>query len=98
MKARWHAAAKEVAYKFFDLRKGKIERLYSVFEKGEVHIKVQYKFDPHLEPKCMDKNLFGHLRTSRAVWKNTLGKAWIVLKTQQLSCGGMDKINRMVAC
>ena len=70
LKGMWHAAAKEVAYKFLDLRKDNWKD-YSLREKGMIHneLKEQYKFDPPLDPKSIDKYLSGHLRTSRAVWK-----------------------------
>jgi hypothetical protein len=70
LKSAWHAAAKEVAYKFLDLRKESWKD-YSVFEKSVVHnqLREAYKFDPPLDPKRVDKFLSGHLRTSRAVWK-----------------------------
>lgn len=32
-------------------------------------LNAQYKFDPPLDPKKVDKYLSGHLRTSHAVWK-----------------------------
>lgn len=70
LKARWHAAAKEAAYKILDLRKEGWKD-YTIFEKEKVHreIKHQYKFDPPLDPRKVDKYLAGHLRTSRGVWK-----------------------------
>jgi hypothetical protein len=70
LKSAWHAAAKEVAYKFLDLRKESWKD-YSFFEKSVVHNQLNeaYKFDPPLDPKRVDKFLSGHLRTSRAVWK-----------------------------
>ena len=70
LKATWHAAAKEVAYKFLDLRKESWKE-YTIFEKTMVHNEVneQLKFAPPIDPKRIDKYLSGHLRTSRAVWK-----------------------------
>lgn len=70
LKARWYAAAKEIAYKLLDLRK-EGWRGYSIFDKGKVHkeLNAQYKLDPPLDPKRVDKYLAGHLRSSRAVWK-----------------------------
>ena len=70
LKAKWHAAAKEVAYKLLDLRKESWKD-YNIFEKTMVHMELdaRYKFDPPLDPRCVDKYLSGHLRTSRAVWK-----------------------------
>ena len=70
LKARWHAAAKEIAYKMLDLREDGWKR-YSIFDKGRVHkqLNATYKFDPPLEPRRVDKYLSGHLRSSRAVWK-----------------------------
>lgn len=70
LKARWHAAAKEVAYKLLDLRKESWKD-YNYFEKEVVHRELdeKYKFDPPIDPKKVDKYLSGHLRTSRAVWK-----------------------------
>jgi hypothetical protein len=70
LKSAWHAATKEVAYKFLDLRKESWKD-YSLFEKAVVHAQLNeaYKFDPPLDPKRVDKFLSGHLRTSRAVWK-----------------------------
>jgi hypothetical protein len=70
LKGIWHAAAKEVAYKFLDLTKDSWKD-YSMFEKGVVHneMNAQFKFDPPITPKRIDKFLSNHLRTSRAVWK-----------------------------
>ena len=70
LKAAWHAAAKEVAYKFLDLTRESWKD-YSIFEKSVVHteLKEAYNFDPPLDPKRVDKYLSCHLRTSRAVWK-----------------------------
>lgn len=70
LKSAWHAAAKEVAYKFLDLRKESWKE-YTIFEKNTVHNEVneQYKYNPPIDPKRIDKYLSGHLRTSRAVWK-----------------------------
>ena len=70
LKSAWHAAAKEVAYKFLDLTKESWKE-YNHFEKDRVHREVneQYKFDPPIDPKRIDKFLSCHLRTSRAVWK-----------------------------
>lgn len=70
LKARWHAAAKEVAYKFLDLRKESWKE-YTLFEKSKIHqvMHEQYKFDPPIDPSKVYKYLSGHLRTSRAVWK-----------------------------
>jgi hypothetical protein len=70
LKCAWHAAAKELAYKFLDLTKESWKE-YSVFEKTRLHkeLNEHYKFDPPIRPKRIDKYLSGHLRTSRAVWK-----------------------------
>jgi hypothetical protein len=70
LKARWQAAAKEVAYKFLDLTKENWKE-YSSFEKTVVHneLNAQFKFEPPLDGKVIDKYLSCHLRTSRAVWK-----------------------------
>jgi hypothetical protein len=70
LKSIWHAAAKEIAYKLLDLRK-ETWKDYTPFEKALVHneLNAQFKFDPPLDPKTIDKFLSGHLRTSRAVWK-----------------------------
>lgn len=70
LKCRWHAAAKDVAYKLLDLRKESWKE-YSQFEKETLHREVneRYKFDPPIDPKSLDKYLSGHLRTARAVWK-----------------------------
>lgn len=70
LKSIWHAGAKEVAYKFLDLTKESWKE-YTIFEKNMVHneLKEQFKFQPPIDPKCIDKYLSGHLRTSRAVWK-----------------------------
>lgn len=70
LKATWHAAAKEVAYKFLDLRREGWKE-YSLFEKDRVHIEINElcKFDPPLDPKKVDKYLSAHFRTARAVWK-----------------------------
>ena len=70
LKATWHAAAKEVAYKFLDLTKESWKD-YNMFEKNMVHteLREQFKFDPPLDPRMIDKYLSGHFRTSRAVWK-----------------------------
>jgi hypothetical protein len=42
-----------------------------MFEKILVHkeLNSQYKFDPPLDPKRVDKCLTGHLRSARAVLK-----------------------------
>lgn len=70
LKGAWHTAAKEVAYKLLDLRKESWKD-YSIFDKAKVHkeIATQYKYEPPLDPKRIDKYLSGHLRTQRAVWK-----------------------------
>lgn len=70
LKSTWHAAAKEVAYKFLDLTKESWKD-YSRFERTVVHNEVneQYNFDPPIDPKRIDKYLSCHFRTSRAVWK-----------------------------
>lgn len=70
LKARWHRAAKEVAYKFLDLRKESWKD-YTHHEKAVVHNELNetFKFDPPLDPMSIDKFLSNHLRTSRAVWK-----------------------------
>ena len=69
LKARWHAAAKEVAYKFLDLRK-EGWKSYTMFEKSKVHreLKEVLKIDPP-DPRKVEKYLAGHLRSARAVWK-----------------------------
>ena len=71
LKSRWHAVAKEAAYKILDLRKENW-RSYTVFEKGKVHREVgeKCKFGPPLDPRKIDKYLAGHLRSARAVWKS----------------------------
>ena len=71
MKARWHSAAKEVAYKLLDLRKERWKE-YTIFEKSKVYNKLnaQYKFDPPIDPRQVEKYLAAHLRSSRAVWKS----------------------------
>lgn len=70
LKTRWQAAAKEVAYKFLDLRK-QSWKSYSHFEKAKVHKELDavYKFDPPLDPIEVEKYLASHLRSARAVWK-----------------------------
>jgi hypothetical protein len=70
LKSRWQAAAKEIAYKYLDLRK-EGWKCYTLFEKTRVHNEVNtaYKFDPPLDPKRIDSYLASHLRSSRAVWK-----------------------------
>lgn len=70
LKARWHAAAKEIAYKLLDLRKDSWKS-YSSFEKAKVHKELNrlMKFDPPLEGKEVDKFLAGHLRSARSCWK-----------------------------
>lgn len=70
LKSRWHAAAKTVAYKLLDLRKDGWKE-YTNFDKARVHkeLNAEYKFDPPLDQKRVEKYLSGHLRTSRAVWK-----------------------------
>jgi hypothetical protein len=70
LKARWHAAAKEVAYKFLDLRR-ESWKSYSPFEKTKVRKELAaiIKFNPPLEPHVVDKYIAGHLRSARAVWK-----------------------------
>ena len=69
LKARRHVVAKEVAYKLLDLSKENMKN-YIIFEKALVHteLNAQYKFDPPIHPKRVDKYLSGHLRTSRAIW------------------------------
>ena len=71
LKARWHAAAKEVAYKLMDMRK-ESWKAYTVFEKAKVHkeLDAKYKFEPPLDPRRVDKYLASHLRSARAVWKS----------------------------
>ena len=70
LNARWHATTKEVAYRFLDPSK-ESWRAYTMFEKAVFHqeLNVLYKFDPPLDPKCMDKYLCRRLRSARAVWK-----------------------------
>lgn len=70
LKARWHSAAKEIAYGILDLSKEGWKG-YSVFDKTKIHteLNTKYKFDPPVDPKRVDKYLAGHLRSSRAVWK-----------------------------
>ena len=70
LKARWHAAAKEVAYKYLDMEK-ESWKSYSTFEKTTVHRELEaiIKCEPPLEPHVVDKYLAGHLRSARAVWK-----------------------------
>lgn len=70
LKTRWHAAAKESAYKLLDLRKEGWKD-HSLFDKTRVRneLNEKYHFEPPIEPKKVDKYLAGHLRTSRAVWK-----------------------------
>ena len=70
LKARWHAAAKEAAYKILDVSKEGWKE-FSIFDREKVHTELNdnYKFDPPLDPKSVDKYLSGHLRTSRAIWK-----------------------------
>jgi hypothetical protein len=70
LKSVWHAAAKELAYKFLDLRKESWKD-YTYFERSTIHneLNAQYKFDPPIDPKTIDHYLAGHLRTSRATWK-----------------------------
>lgn len=70
LKARWHSAAKECAYKLLDMTKENWKE-YSVWDKGLVHRELidAYKFDPPLDNKRVDKYLASHLRSSRAVWK-----------------------------
>lgn len=70
LKAKWHSAAKEIAYGILDLSKEGWKG-YSTFEKSKIHtdLNTKYKFDPPLDPKRVEKYLAGHLRSSRAVWK-----------------------------
>lgn len=70
LKAAWHAAAKELGYKFLDLTKESWKE-YTFHEKNTIHTELneQYKFNPPIDPKRIDKYLSGHLRASRAVWK-----------------------------
>ena len=70
LKARWHSAAKEVAYNILDLSKDGW-KAYSMFEKGKIHkeLNEKYKFDPPLDRKRVEKYLAGHLRISRGAWK-----------------------------
>lgn len=71
LKTRWQAAAKEVAYRFLDLRK-EGWKSYSIFEKNRVHkeLDAKYRFDPPLDPDTVDKYLAQHLRSARAAWKS----------------------------
>ena len=70
LKARWHTAAKDAAYRLLDLRKESWKE-YSNFDKGKVYSEInqKFKFDPPIEPRRINKYLAGHLRSSRAVWK-----------------------------
>lgn len=70
LKAKWHAAAKEAAYKLLDLRK-EGWKAYTPFEKTLVRKEVYklYTFDPPLDPSVIDRFLCNHLRSARAVWK-----------------------------
>ena len=70
LKARWHSAAKEVAYKVLDMRKEGWKG-YTMHDKGKLHkeLNEKYKFDPPLDPQRVEKYLAGHFRSSRAVWK-----------------------------
>lgn len=70
LKARWHSAAKEAAYKLLDMRK-EGWKSYSIFDKTKVHREINraFVFDPPLDLKRVDKYLAAHLRSSRAVWK-----------------------------
>lgn len=70
LKARWHAIAKEAAYKMLDLRKEGWKE-YTIFEKEKVHKEIErrMKFDPPIDPRRVDKYLSSHLRSMRAVWK-----------------------------
>ena len=70
LRTAWHTAAKEVAYRYLDLRKESWKD-YNQFEKAQVHkeLAAQYSCNPPLDTRCVDKYLSGHLRTSRAVWK-----------------------------
>ena len=70
LKARWHAAAKDCAYRILDLRKEGWKE-YTKFEKEKVHRELNktYKFDPPIDPKRVNTYLSDHLRSSRAVWK-----------------------------
>ena len=71
LKSRWHTAAKEVAYKFLDLRKEGWKQ-YTHFELARVHKELdeKYKFEPPLDPGRVNKYLAGHLRSARASWKS----------------------------
>lgn len=70
LKARWHSAAKEAAYKILDMRK-EGWKSYTHNEKEKVHreMKLLYKVEPPIDPRQVDKYLAGHLRSARAVWK-----------------------------
>ena len=70
LKSRWHATAKEIAYKILDMRKEKWKD-YDAVDKAKVHkeLNAQMKFDQPLDPQRVDKYLAGHLRSARAVWK-----------------------------
>ena len=70
LRGAWHTAAKEVAYKYLDLRKESWKD-YTIHDKGVVHkeLLAQFSCDPPLDTKRIDKYLSGHLRTSRGVWK-----------------------------
>lgn len=70
LKARWHSAAKDCAYRLLDLTKNSW-RDYTLFDKTRVHNELndRYGFDPPIDPKRVDAYLSAHLRSSRAVWK-----------------------------
>ena len=70
LKARWHAAAKEVAYKYLDLTK-ESWKSYTSHEKSTIRRELDelIKCEPPLDPHVVDKYLAGHLRSARAVWK-----------------------------
>lgn len=70
LKTKWHAAAKNAAYKILDLRKEGWKE-YTMFDLAKVHkeFKETCKFDPPIDPKRVEKYLAGHLRSMRAVWK-----------------------------
>lgn len=69
-KFRWHQAVKAVAYRVLDLTimnwahqsKRDVKRFHEELEK-------EYRFVPELGKHCIEKYLKGHLRSSRAAWK-----------------------------
>ena len=82
-KFRWHQAVKAVAYRVLDLTimnwahqsKRDVKRFHEELQK-------EYRFVPELDKHCVEKYLKGHLRSSRAVWKQVWTDTGDLMKPQ----------------